>query len=97
MATQLAPTSTSLRTALVELNRRAPAINTITKVTVPCTTQIQQFFSHTLSVFKFMDANGAFPRAETTGGSESGSGVAGDSTGLNLRVNKSCIGDHSDY
>jgi virulence factor Mce-like protein len=97
MATQLAPTSTSLRTALVELNRRAPAINTITKVTVPCTSQIQQFFSHTLSVFKYMDASGAFPRAETTGGTESGSGVAGDSTGLNFRVNQSCIGDHSDY
>jgi hypothetical protein len=90
----LAPTSTSLRTSFQQLNKRAPALDTITKVTVPCDNRIQQFFSHTLSVLKFGDANGAFPRAETTGGSES---VNGSGIPVNFRLNKSCIGDHSGF
>lgn len=94
-ATELAPTSTSLKASLDQLNRRAPAINTVTKQTVPCNDRIQQFFSHTLSVLKFGDANGAFPRAETTGGTESV--LADAAPSFNFRLNPSCIGDHSDY
>ncbi|MEA2167482.1 MAG: phospholipid/cholesterol/gamma-HCH transport system substrate-binding protein [Solirubrobacteraceae bacterium] len=94
MATQVAPTSVSLRTAFQQLNQRAPAIDTITKVTVPCDKIIPQFFSHTLSVLKFGDANGAFPRAETTGGSET---VGGLGVPVNFRLNPTCIGAHPGY
>lgn len=66
MATVLSPTSRSLDKAFASLRPQAPQLDRLTQQVVPCLDMTQQFFANTLSVFKFQDAHGGFPRAETT-------------------------------
>ena len=91
MADQLAPTSVSLDSAFSRLTPEAPQFSHLTSQTVPCLTTIRDFFNNTLSVFKYQDVNGAFPRADETIDFDSGGGAAGVN-GLNTRPIPDCSG-----
>lgn len=74
LARDLRPTSVGLRDAFAQLRGEAPALDRITRQIPPCFDVISSFFNDTLSVFKFSDAYGAYPRgndsedADTVGG-----------------------------
>jgi virulence factor Mce-like protein len=91
MATQLAPTSTSLDTAFTALNTEKGQFSDLTNQTVPCITTIENFFNNTMSVLKFNDANGAFPRADETVDLDTAGGIAGIH-GLNTYPLPDCSG-----
>jgi ABC-type transporter Mla subunit MlaD len=63
LANQLRPTASSVRTAFDTLNPQTGDLNTITKTIPPCFFRIGSFFNNTISVLKFGDTNGAYPRA----------------------------------
>jgi ABC-type transporter Mla subunit MlaD len=86
MARQLSPTSASLATAFQRLSEQAPGLDRMTNQIDTCMGSITRFFHNTLSVFKFEDGNGAFPRAETTVDIDSSSQVAG----LNSKRRPNC-------
>jgi ABC-type transporter Mla subunit MlaD len=77
MATQLAPTASSLRSAFTVLNTEQTQFSDLANQTVPCMTTLSNFFSQTMSVLKFYDANGAFPRADETVDLDTAGGIAG--------------------
>lgn len=91
MAIQLAPTATSLDTAFRILNTEKGQYNDITNQTVPCMSTLEGFFNNTMSVLKFNDANGAFPRADETVDLDTAGGVAGIH-GLNTYPIPDCSG-----
>lgn len=66
MARQLSPTSRSLAIALERLAGQAPSFDRLTQQTDTCIKEISDFFPNTMSVLKFEDAYGAFPRAQLT-------------------------------
>jgi hypothetical protein len=43
----------------------------MTKLLLPCLTQVENFFNNTMSFMKFEDEGGVIPRAETTVSSDS--------------------------
>jgi len=90
MARTLSPTSRSLQGAFQRLNVEAPQFDHLTQDLVPCLNMAQDFFSHTLSVFKFGDSVGAFPRAEMTVDLD---GFDGGTRGLNTRPMPTCVKD----
>lgn len=71
MARTLEPTSKVLDTSFARLRRQAPQYDRITANLVPCLTTIQAFFQNTLSVLKYSNASGAYPRAENASGADS--------------------------
>lgn len=91
MAVQLAPTSRSLNTAFSRLEPEAPQLSHLTADVVPCLTTIRDFFNNTLSVFKYQDSNGAFPRADEVIDLDTLGGAAGI-PGLNTRPIPDCSG-----
>jgi virulence factor Mce-like protein len=62
LAKQLRPTSTSLEQSFNRLTPQAPQFDDVTRTMVPCLDVMQHFFQDTLSVLKFYDVSGAFPR-----------------------------------
>ncbi|WP_026909871.1 MlaD family protein [Patulibacter minatonensis] len=64
LATSLSPTSTALKDAFTKLAPTAPRLDRVTQDLVPCRLSTTKFFQWTLSVFKFYDDNGAWPRGE---------------------------------
>lgn len=86
MSRQLSPTSRSLATAFQRFQGQAPSYDRLTSQTVTCLDSMDRFFGNTMSVLKFEDGHGAYPRAETTVDTDSGSTGAG----LNSRPNKKC-------
>jgi virulence factor Mce-like protein len=74
LARDLRPTARSLNTAFAGLREQAPAYDRMTAQLPPCFNVIGNFFNDTLSVLKFSDAYGAYPRgndsqdADTVGG-----------------------------
>lgn len=94
MARTLSPTSRSLAIAFQRLADQAPAFDNVTKQTDTCINSVERFFHNTLSVLKFEDAYGGFPRAETTVDSDSLGGVSsknnGTAGGLNTRRLPKC-------
>jgi virulence factor Mce-like protein len=90
MADQLAPTSESLDVAFARMQPEAPQLDNLTKLVAPCLPTIDQFFNHTLSVFKYQDSNGAFPRADETVDLDA-AGAFGVH-GLNTRPIPNCAG-----
>jgi virulence factor Mce-like protein len=62
LARDLKPTSVALRGAFTQLRGQAPAYDRITKQMPRCFDVIGNFFNDTLSVVKFSDAYGAYPR-----------------------------------
>jgi phospholipid/cholesterol/gamma-HCH transport system substrate-binding protein len=91
MAVQLAPTSRSLNAVFSRLQPEAPQLSHLTADVVPCLTTIRDFFNNTLSVFKYHDANGAFPRADEVIDLDTAGGAAGV-PGLNTRPIPDCSG-----
>lgn len=66
MARTLPRTSTALQTSLTNLDAQTPEFNRITDVVAPCMNSTMRFFDNTLSVFKYFDTNGSYPRAIET-------------------------------
>ena len=65
MARVLPATAKAMSRAFGTLNQQAPQFNRITDEIVPCMNgQVQDFFQNTVSVLKYGDANGTFPRAD---------------------------------
>lgn len=87
MAKQLSPTSKSLSTSLTRLSEQAPSFDRLTKQVDTCIEEVSLFFPNTMSVLKFEDAYGAFPRAQLTYDADTVGGVA---PGVNMRRLPSC-------
>ena len=64
LATSLPPTATALRDAFTKLEPTAPRLDRATADLVPCRLTTTKFFQWTLSVLKYYDENGAWPRGE---------------------------------
>lgn len=88
MSRALVPTSQSLQTALGNLNAQAPQLDSLTDEVEHCMGSVADFFQHTLSVFKFGDGAGAFPRAEMTVDFD---GFTNGKANLNTRPVPTCI------
>lgn len=78
----LQPTSRSLARAVTRFRPQAPQLDHITSQFVPCRNAVQDFFHQTISVTKFYDAYGAYPRGDTI---QQGDAVGGLGTSLNLK------------
>jgi phospholipid/cholesterol/gamma-HCH transport system substrate-binding protein len=77
LATALRPTSTSLTGALSRLEPQNPRLDFITQQLQGCEVPVANFFQNTMSVFKWGDANGTFPRADESLDLSDLSGVTG--------------------
>lgn len=82
MAGQLSPTSASLVTAFDKLAEQAPSFDRLTQQVDTCSDHVRRFFPNTMSVLKFEDAYGSFPRAQLTVDTDTAGSVA---PGVNLR------------
>ena len=78
----LRPTASDLAGAFSALRPQAPRYDRITAALVPCELAVQKFFQWTPSVFKFSDAQGAYPRGESV-----------DANDAQLTKTSSCAGD----
>jgi ABC-type transporter Mla subunit MlaD len=70
-AQQLRPTATGLEQSFNRLKPEAPQFDQVTQTMIPCLDVMQRFFQDTLSVFKFFDASGAFPRGSNVTNTDS--------------------------
>lgn len=68
LAQVLAPASRELERAFRLLRPQAPAFDRITSDIAGCQLALEEFFHNTISVFKFGDAHGAYPRGESAQG-----------------------------
>ena len=80
------PLAAELRSAFADLRSASPRLDDITAQIVPCELAVQKFFQWTLSVAKFYDVRGAFPRGQDVAGVHS-TGAAPDPE---LRPSPSC-------
>lgn len=64
LAEDLQPTSLALKDALGRLAPTTPRLDRASQKIVPCRLAIGKFFQWTLSVLKFYDGGGAYPRGE---------------------------------
>ncbi|MCW3012701.1 MAG: Mammalian cell entry [Solirubrobacterales bacterium] len=87
LADDLRPAARSLRSSLTALRPQVPKLDRMTDETVPCLPQIGNFFNNTISVLKFYDSYGTFPRGENT---VDGNGLFGLGPAVNLRKLPSC-------
>jgi phospholipid/cholesterol/gamma-HCH transport system substrate-binding protein len=76
LARDLKPTSVGLRNAFAQLRGEAPAFDRITTQIPPCFDVVSSFFNDTLSVFKFADAYGTYPRGNDSEDADTLGGVA---------------------
>ncbi|MHB8692950.1 MAG: MlaD family protein [Solirubrobacteraceae bacterium] len=91
MAVQLAPTSVSLNSAFRAMTPEAPQYSAVVNGFAPCMTTLENFLNNTMSVLKFQDANGAFPRADETVNLDTGGGAVGYA-GINNTPIPDCSG-----
>jgi len=68
LARSLQPTSVALRDGLTKLAPTTPHLDKATADVVPCRTIVGKFFNWTLSVFKYYDDGGTWPRGELSVG-----------------------------
>ena len=88
LARSLPSTTNAVRDAFDRLAPTAPRLDRATQDIVPCRLTTTKFFQWTLSVLKFYDENGAWPRGELVLGTPALSlGLVKDP---NLRRDKSC-------
>lgn len=87
LSKDLSPTSQSLARSFKTLQPQAPQLDHITSQILPCRDAMQDFFQQTLSVLKFSDAFGAYPRGDTI---EQGDAIGGLGTSLNLKKQPLC-------
>jgi ABC-type transporter Mla subunit MlaD len=90
MARTLPSTSASLDTAFQRFSAQVPQVNRLTTTLAPCMSTLQTFFQNTLSVFKYRDVNGSFPRADEVVDIDSGGEFAPPPA--NLRKLPTCVG-----
>ncbi|WP_320670035.1 MlaD family protein [Patulibacter defluvii] len=64
LAEDLQPTSVALKDAFARLAPTTPRLDRATQKIVPCRLAIGKFFQWTLSVLKYYDGGGAYPRGE---------------------------------
>jgi virulence factor Mce-like protein len=64
MARTLPATSSSLSAAFSRLRGQAPQFDSLTQKLDPCMATLNNFMNNTMSVLKYTDANGSFPRAD---------------------------------
>lgn len=76
LARDLRPTSVGLRAAFTQLRGQAPAYDRITGLIPQCFARVSAFFNDTLSVFKFADASGSYPRGNDSQDADTVGGVA---------------------
>lgn len=88
LATSLPPTATALKDALTQLAPTAPRLDRASADLVPCRLTTTKFFQWTLSVLKFYDENGAWPRGELVLGTPAF--TLGTQREPNLRRDKTC-------
>lgn len=91
LARDLRPTSAALSQAFTELRAQAPAYDRLTKQLPPCFNVIGHFFNDTLSVVKFSDAYGAYPRGNDSQDADTFGGVAPQGATSQTRA-PSCTG-----
>jgi hypothetical protein len=84
LADELRPTAANLRQAFNRLSPQASQLDRITALLPQCFDMAGKFFNNTLSVFKFSDDFGAFPRGENE---TDGSSAPGDKN-PNLNVKR---------
>ncbi|WP_205696487.1 MlaD family protein [Conexibacter sp. SYSU D00693] len=72
----LRPTSDALAAAMAKFRPQGPQYDRITSQIPPCFDQVGNFFNDTLSVLKFYDAYGAFPRGDDSEDLDTVGGVA---------------------
>ncbi|MCW3016909.1 MAG: Mammalian cell entry related domain protein, partial [Solirubrobacterales bacterium] len=89
LARDLKPTSVALDDAFTQLRAQAPAYDRLTKQLPPCFDVIGNFFNDTLSVLKFSDAYGAYPRGNDSQDLDTIGGVTPPG-GTNQRRSASC-------
>jgi hypothetical protein len=77
LAVSLRPTSNSLAAALSRLEPQNPRLGFIAGQLQQCEGPVANFFQNTMSVFKWGDANGTFPRADESLNLTDLSGVTG--------------------
>jgi virulence factor Mce-like protein len=65
------PVGRRLANTFAQLQPQAPRYDRITAAVVPCELAVQKFFAWTLSIAKFADVHGVFPRGSTTTGTHS--------------------------
>jgi virulence factor Mce-like protein len=88
LATSLPATATALKDALTRLAPVAPRLDRATDDITPCRTTTNKFFQWTLSVLKYYDENGAWPRGELVVGTPAF--TLGKSAEPNHRRDKTC-------
>ncbi|MCW3041724.1 MAG: hypothetical protein JWM31_3629 [Solirubrobacterales bacterium] len=91
----LPQTSSSLSKAFLQLRYQAPQFDRITSELVPCMETLNRFMNNTMSVLKYTDANGAFPRADEIVDPEAASSVFGPNAKTpsgNFKLQPSCVG-----
>jgi phospholipid/cholesterol/gamma-HCH transport system substrate-binding protein len=82
-----APVARSLGDSFAQLRPQAPRYDHITAAIVPCELAVQKFFAWTLSIAKFSDVHGLFPRGQAVTGAHS-AGIADPG----LTAGRSCAG-----
>ncbi|HYF27352.1 MAG TPA: MlaD family protein [Baekduia sp.] len=87
LAKDLRPTADALAGAFREFRPQAPRYDRITSQLPPCFYEASNFFHDTLSVLKFSDAYGAFPRGDD---SEDADTVGGAIKAIGLRRSPTC-------
>jgi ABC-type transporter Mla subunit MlaD len=65
------PVGLSIADTFAQLQPQAPRYDHITAAVVPCELAVQKFFAWTLSIAKFSDVHGLFPRGEAVTGAHS--------------------------
>jgi ABC-type transporter Mla subunit MlaD len=88
MARTLPATSQALSTAFQRFSPQAPQLDRATALLPGCMNTLQLFFQRTLSVFKWEDVNGPYPRGEMTIDTNAGSDT--NAPALNLYKLPSC-------
>jgi virulence factor Mce-like protein len=88
LATSLPPTASALKDAFAQLGPVAPRLDRASGDITPCRLTTSKFFQWTLSVLKFYDENGAWPRGELVVGAPAFS--LGKVAEPNLRRDKTC-------
>ncbi|MBA2348216.1 MAG: MCE family protein [Solirubrobacterales bacterium] len=89
MARTLPSTSKALQTSLQNLESQTPQFDRLTALAGPCMPATLRFFDNTLSVFKYSDVNGTFPRGNETVDLDAGTGLLGNPA-LNFRKLPNC-------
>lgn len=91
LANELRPTAEELNELVQRLQPQAQRFDQITALVPPCFSTVQDFFNNTISVFKFYDSFGSFPRGNNTTDASSFGGTGAET----LDQQTTCTGESS--